>query len=180
MAQNIVESIIVQLGLDGSQYNQEAEKAKKSNKELTKSVSETDKVVGNVTKTIARWFSVMAVATGVAKMIDEVQRLNDELFHLEKNLGMSSETIKNWQGAAGAMGGSADGMTNSIKSLNMGMNDFVIMGDTSLLPFMNALGVGMVDAQGKLRDTDQVMLDLADSFSKMDREQAFSIASNGN
>lgn len=177
MAQNIVESIIVQLGLDGSQYNQEAEKAKKSNKELTKSVSETDKVVGNVTKTIARWFSVMAVATGVAKMIDEAQRLNDELFHLEKNLGMSSETIKNWQGAAGAMGGSADGMTNSIKSLNMGMNDFVTMGDTNLLPFMNALGVGMVDAQGKLRDTDQVMLDLADSFSKMDREQAFSIAS---
>ncbi|WP_236522898.1 hypothetical protein, partial [Escherichia coli] len=38
-------------------------------------------------------------------------------------------------------------------------------------------GVGMVDAQGKLRKTDDVMLDLADSFSKMDREQAFSIAS---
>lgn len=177
MAQNIVESIIVQLGLDGSQYNQEAEKAKKSNKELNKSVEETDKVVGTVTKTLARWFGVMAAATGVAKMIDEVQRLNDELYHLEKNLGMSSETIKNWQGAAGAMGGSADGMTNSIKSLNMGMNDFVTMGDTTLLPFMNALGVGMTDAQGKLRKTDDVMLDLADSFSKMDREQAFSIAS---
>ncbi|WP_236502015.1 hypothetical protein, partial [Escherichia coli] len=90
---------------------------------------------------------------------------------------MSASTIKNWQGAAGAMGGSAQGMTESIKSLNMGMNDFVTMGDTTLLPFMNALGVGMVDAQGKLRKTDDVMLDLADSFSKMDREQAFSIAS---
>lgn len=177
MAENIVESIIVKLGLDGSQYNREAEKAKKSNDSLNKSVSETDKVVSKVTGTIAKWFSLLAVGTGVLKMIDQVQKLNDELYFLERNLGMSSSTIKNWQGAAGAMGGSAQGMTESIKSLNMGMNDFVTMGDTTLLPFMNALGVGMVDAQGKLRKTDDVMLDLADSFSKMDREQAFSIAS---
>lgn len=177
MAENIVESIIVKLGLDGSQYNREAEKAKKSNDSLNKSVGETDKVVGAVTKTIAKWFSILAVGTGVAKMIDQVQKLNDELFFLEKNLGMSANTIKNWQGAAGAMGGSAQGMTESIKTLNMGMNDFVTMGDTTLLPFMNVLGVNMVDMQGKLRKTDDVMLDLADSFSKMDREQAFSIAS---
>lgn len=177
MAENIVESIIVKLGLDGSQYNREAEKAKSNNDKLNKSVSETDKIVGNVTKTLARWFSVAAAATGILKMVDQVQKLNDELYHLERNLGMSASTIKNWQGATGAMGGSAQGMTESIKSLNMGMNDFVTMGDTTLLPFMNALGVGMVDAQGKLRKTDDVMLDLADSFSKMDREQAFSIAS---
>lgn len=177
MAENIVESIIVKLGLDGSQYNREAEKAKKSNDSLNKSVGETDKVVSKVTGTIAKWFSLLAVGTGVLKMIDQVQKLNDELYFLERNLGMSSSTIKNWQGAAGAMGGSAQGMTESIKSLNMGMNDFVTMGDTTLLPFMNALGVGMVDAQGKLRKTDDVMLDLADSFSKIDREQAFSIAS---
>lgn len=177
MADNIVESIIVKLGLDGSQYNREADTAIRKNKEVNRSVSETDKTVSTVTKTLGRWFSVMAAATGLIRMIDQVQKLNEELFHLEKNLGMSASTIKSWQGAAGAMGGSAQGMTESIKSLNMGMNDFVVMGDTSLLPFMNALGVSMVDASGKLRDTDKVMLDLADSFSKMDREQAFSIAS---
>lgn len=177
MAENIVESIIVKLGLDGSQYNREADKAKKSNDSLNKSVGETDKVVSKVTGTIAKWFSLLAVGTGVLKMIDQVQKLNDELYFLERNLGMSSQTIKSWQGAAGAMGGSAQGMTESIKSLNMGMNDFVMMGDTTLLPFMNALGVSMVDANGKARQTDKVMLDLADSFSKMDREQAFSIAS---
>ena len=177
MAENIVESIIVKLGLDGSQYNREAEKAKKQNDGLNKSISETDKAVSAVTGTIAKWFSILAVGTGVLRMIDQVQKLNDELFFLEKNLGMSANTIKSWQGAASAMGGTASGMTDSIKSLNMGMNDFVMMGDTTLLPFMNTLGVSMVDAQGKLRDTDKVMLDLADSFSKMDREQAFSIAS---
>ena len=80
MAENIVEAIFVKLGLDASQYNREADKAKKSNDSLNKSVGETDKVVGAVTKRIAKWFSILAVGTGVAKMIDQVQKLNDELF----------------------------------------------------------------------------------------------------
>lgn len=176
MADNVVETILVKLGLDSGQYNAATDKVIKKNETLNKSVGQTDKVVGTVAKTMGRWFAGIASATGVAKLIDEVQKLNDELYHLEKNLGMSSTTIKAWQGAAGAMGGSADGMTSSMKSLNMAMNDFVVMGDSSMLPYMNALGVSMVDAQGKLRDTDKVMLDLADSFSKMDREQAFSLA----
>ncbi|WP_236452030.1 hypothetical protein, partial [Escherichia coli] len=131
MAENIVESIIVKLGLDGSQYNREAEKAKSNNDKLNKSVSETDKAVSTVTGTITRFFGILAAATGILRMVDQVQKLNDELYHLERNLGMSASTIKNWQGAAGAMGGSAQGMTESIKSLNMGMNDFVTMGDTT-------------------------------------------------
>lgn len=176
MADNVVETILVKLGLDSGQYNAATDKVIKKNETLNKSVGQTDKIVGTVAKTMGRWFAGIASATGVAKLIDEVQKLNDELYHLEKNLGMSSTTIKAWQGAAGAMGGSADGMTSSMKSLNMAMNDFVVMGDSSMLPYMNALGVSMVDAQGKLRDTDKVMLDLADSFSKMDREQAFSLA----
>ena len=177
MADNIVETIFVKLGLDSSGFTQPAERAVKTNEKLNESVKKTDKVTGTAAKTMAKWFSAIAVSTGLAKLIDNVQKLNDELYHLEKNLGMSSTTIKAWQNAAGAMGGSADGMTNSMKSLNGQMNDFVVMGDTSLLPFMNALGVSMIDANGKLRDTDKVMLDLADSFSKMDREQAFSLAS---
>ena len=177
MAENVVETILVKLGLDASSYSQDADKAVKKNEKLNKSIGETDKIVGTVGKTLGKFFSVIATATGIAKLIDDVQRLNDELYHLEKNLGMSSTTIKAWQGAAGAMGGSAEGMTSSMKSLNMAMNDFVVMGDTSMLPYMNALGVSMVGTNGKLKDTNDVMLDLADSFSKMDREQAFSIAS---
>ena len=177
MAENVVETILVKLGLDASSYNQDADKAVKKNEKLNKSIGETDKIVGTVGKTLGKFFSVIATATGIAKLIDDVQRLNDELYHLEKNLGMSSTTIKAWQGASGAMGGSAEGMTSSMKSLNMAMNDFVTMGDTSMLPYMNALGVSMVGTNGKLKDTNDVMLDLADSFSKMDREQAFSIAS---
>lgn len=177
MAENVVETILVKLGLDASSFSGGADKAIKTNDKLNKSVENTDKIVSTVGKTLGKFFGGIASATGLAKLIDEVQKLNDELYFLEKNLGMSANTIKAWQGAAAASGGTADGMTSSMKSLNMAMNDFVVMGDTSMLPYMNALGIAMTDANGKVRDTDKVMLDLADSFSKMDREQAFSIAS---
>ena len=177
MADSIVETIIVKLGLDVSSYNPDADKAVKKTDKLTDSLGNTDKKAGVVGKTLTRVFASSAILIGIGKLVDQIAKLNDEVFFLEKNLGMSSQTIQSWQGAASAMGGSADGMTSSMKSLNMSINDFVVMGDTSMLPFMNALGVSMVDVNGKARDTDKVMLDLADSFSKMDREQAFSLAS---
>lgn len=178
MAENVVETILVKLGLDASSFSGDADKAIKTNDKLNKSVENTDKIVSTVGKTLGRFFGGIASATGLAKLIDEVQKLNDELYFLERNLGMSANTIKSWQGAASAMGGSADGMTSSMKSLNKSMNDFVVKGDTSILQFTNALGVSIVGTNGKLRETDQVMLDLADSFSKMDREQAFGLASD--
>jgi hypothetical protein len=177
MAESIVETIIVKLGLDVSSYNPDTEKAIRKTDGLTKSMGKADDFAGKLAKSLAKAFTTSAILIGIGKIVDQVAKLNDQLFFLEKNLGMSSQTIQAWQNAAGAMGGSADGMTSSMKSLNGAMNDFVTMGDTSMLPYMNALGVSMVDMKGKARDTDKVMLDLADSFSKMDREQAFSIAS---
>lgn len=177
MADSIVETIIVKLGLDVSSYNPDADKAVKKTDQLTGSLDKTDKKTSAVGKTLTRVFASSAILIGIGKIVDGVAKLNDQLFFLEKNLGMSSQTIQAWQNAAGAMGGSADGMTSSMKSLNGALNDFVVMGDTSMLPYMNALGVSMVDVNGKVRDTDKVMLDLADSFSRMDREQAFSLAS---
>lgn len=176
MADNVVETIFVKLGLDGSEYNKEVDKTKKSNDKLNKSVGETDKIVSSTAKTLGKFFGVLATATGVAKMVSEVAKLNDELYHLEKNLNISSKDIKSWQGAAGAMGGSAEGMTSSMQSLSKSITDFKMRGDTSMLPAMNAIGVSMVDAQGKARKTTDVMLDLADSFSKMDRQQALSLS----
>lgn len=177
MADSIVETIIVKLGLDVSSYNPDADKAVKKTDKLSNSMGKADDVASNLGKKLAKVFTTSAILVGIGKLVDEVAKLNDQLYFLEKNLGMSSQTIQAWQNAAGAMGGSADGMTSSMKSLNGALNDFVVMGDTSMLPYMNALGVSMVDVNGKVRDTDKVMLDLADSFSRMDREQAFSLAS---
>lgn len=187
MASNTVEQIFVELLLNAKGYNKDADEAVKKSEKLEKGLggtekqaAKTDKSIANFTtglgkavKGVAGFAAVIAAGTGLLKLADEARKANDELNFLSKNLGMSSGEVKAWQGAAAAMGGSAQGMAGDMKGLNSSMNDFAMTGESSMLPMFNTLGVSMVDAQGKVRGTNDVMLDLADSMSKMDREQAF-------
>lgn len=186
MAANTVEQIFVELLLNAKGYNKDADDAiKKSDKlegglkDVEKQSNETNKGLinltsglGKVLKGIAGLATVIAAGTGLLRLAEEARKANDELNFLSQNLGMSAQNVKAWQGAAAAMGGSAQGMTNDMKGLNMAMNDFKTTGESSLIPVFAALNTSMVDAQGNLKDTDTMMLDLADSMSKMDREQA--------
>jgi len=186
MASNTVEQIFVELLLNAKGYNKEADDAVKKSEKLEKGLGNTEKqsvktnksfdgLVGGLRKAVkgvAGLAAVIAAGTGLLKLADEARKANDELNFLSKNLGMSSGEVKAWQGAAAAMGGSAQGMAGDMKALNSSMNDFVMTGESSMLPMFNTLGVSMVNAQGKVRDTNEVLLDVADSFSKMDREQA--------
>ena len=186
MASNTVEQIFVELLLNAKGYNKEADDAVKKSEKLEKGLGNTEKQsvktnksfdglvggLGKAVKGVAGLAAVIAAGTGLLKLAEEARKANDELNFLSKNLGMSSGEVKAWQGAAAAMGGSAQGMAGDMKALNSSMNDFVMTGESSMLPMFNTLGVSMVDAQGKVRDTNEVLLDVADSFSKMDREQA--------
>lgn len=186
MASNTVEQIFVELLLNAKGYNKDAEQAikksdrlegglkgvEKQSKSTGKNLETLTGGLGKVVKGIAGLATVIAAGTGLLKLAEEARKANDELNFLSQNLGMSSQNVKAWQGAAAAMGGSAQGMSNDMKNLNSSMNDFKMTGESSMLPMFNTLGVSMVDAQGKIRDTDKVMLDLADSMSRMNREEA--------
>lgn len=186
---HIVDAIMVTLGLDTSKYTAQAENAIKTDARLEKSLDGVEKKGGAVSKNFeglanavkgaAKVFASLAAATGIIRFLqnvaEETRQANEEMLKLQASLGLTAEKINGMRGAGAALGGTAEGMTNSMKVLNKGMNDFVVKGDTSLLPFMNALGVSMVDGQGKLRDVDKVMLDLSDSFSKMNSEQAYAL-----
>lgn len=186
MAANTVEQIFVELLLNAKGYSKDADDAiKKSDKledglkGVEKQSSDTNKGLinlttglGKVLKGVAGLAAVIAAGTGLLRVAEEARKANDELNFLSQNLGMSSRDVKAWQGAAAAMGGSAQGMTGDMKNLNMAMNDFKTTGESSLLPVFAALNTSMVDAKGGLKDVDTMMLDLSDSMSKMDREQA--------
>ena len=186
---HIVDAIMVTLGLDTSKYTAQAENAIKTDARLEKSLDGVEKKGGAVSKNFeglanavkgaAKVFASLTAATGIVRFLqnvaEETRQANEEMLKLQASLGLTAEKINGMRGAGAALGGTAEGMTNSMKGLNKGMNDFVVKGDTTLLPFMNHLGVSMVDGQGKLRDVDKVMLDLSDSFSKMNSEQAYAL-----
>ena len=180
---NPTEKLTVEVGLDGAQYEAEAKKLAKENqkleKELIKTEKQADKLEDTLKKTaqgFVRFVAAIAVSTGILKLATEVAKANDELLFLEKNLNLNARSIKNWQGAASAMGGSAQGMANSMMGLKQSMNSMVMFGDDSMLPYFNALGVNVVSTTGKLRSLDDVFMDIAESLEKMPRDQAYTLA----
>lgn len=149
----------------------ETKKAAKKQDDFTKSINNGIKAIGAL-------FATIMASSGLSKLISEIQKSNDQLYFLSKNLGMSATEIKKWQNMAEMSGGSTDGMAASMSNLSKSLWDLVTIGDSSVLPYFNALNVGVVDSGGKLRDLDAILLDVADSLSGMSRPQAYNIAKN--
>jgi hypothetical protein len=203
MATNVVEQMLIELGFENSKFTPEAEKAIKKNKELEKSLTDTEKAskktekaqdeltkkqhnaieqtakfgeaIAKVTKELTGFFAIIIGSTGLFKLANDAARANMEVSKLSGQLGMNTRSITDWRNAAGAFGGSAEGMTASLTGIKQAMNGLVMFGDASMLPYFNALGVNVVDNAGKVRQLDDVMLDLADAFQKMPRDQAYTI-----
>lgn len=127
-------------------------------------------------KGFAAFTGLLLGASGLSKLALDAAKANRELDTTAKNIGMARKELSAWQGAAEMAGESANGMSGYMKTLSGDMQSLIMMGDTSVLPYFNALGVSLLDSTGKARKLDDVMLDLADRFSTMDRKQAYTLA----
>ena len=134
------------------------------------------KTVNASIKGFAAFTGLLLGASGLSKLALDAAKANRELDTTAKNLGMARKELSAWQGVAEMAGESANGMSGYMKTLSGDMQSLIMMGDTSVLPYFNALGVSLLDSTGKARKLDDVMLDLADRFSTMDRQQAYTLA----
>lgn len=134
------------------------------------------KTVNASIKGFAAFTGLLLGASGLSKLALDAAKANRELDTTAKNLGMARKELSAWQGAAEMAGESANGMSGYMKTLSGDMQSLIMMGDTSVLPYFNALGVSLLDSSGKARQLDDVMLDLADRFSTMDRTKAYTLA----
>lgn len=159
-------------GKSGKGLDKHAEKVKQNVKQA-KNLTEA---MGKVAKGAAALFALVTGSNALDKLIRETAEANVQLDNLSRNIGMGRNSLQAWGGMAEMAGGSAEGMKGSLAELSMGITRLTTMGDTSIVPFFNAFGVALLNADGKARNLDSIMLDLSDRFSKMDRVQAYNLA----
>ena len=162
----------VKTGKSGKGLDKHAEKVKQNVKQA-KNLTEA---MGKVAKGAAALFALVTGSNALDKLIRETTEANVQLDNLSRNIGMSRNQLQAWGGMAEMAGGQADAMRGSLAGLSMSITRLTTMGDTSMVPFFNAFGVALLNADGKARDLDSIMLDLSDRFSKMDRVQAYNLA----
>lgn len=157
----------------GKDIDKMSGKLGESSKALTKQQQSFMAATG---KAVA-FLGALAGSNALVKFTTAISNANDQLGFLSKRLGMAGRDIKGMDTAIAGLGGAGASAENTMKSLNQGIQEMVLMGNDSLIPFFSALGVGVVDASGNVRKMNDVLLDMSDSLSKMDPQQAYAIAS---
>jgi hypothetical protein len=157
----------------GKKVDEMSGKIGESSKALTKQQQSLMAVTG---KAIA-FLGALAGSNALVKFTTAISNANDQLGFMSKRLGATARDIKGMDTAVAGLGGAGASAESTMRNLNQGIQEMVLMGNDSLIPFFSALGVGVVDASGSVRKMNDVLLDMSDSLSKMDPQQAYAIAS---
>lgn len=157
----------------GKAINEMSSEVAQSNRELGKS----EKALIAATGRAVAFLGALLASSAIQKFTTAISDANDQLGFMSKRLGLAARDIKGLDTAVSALGGAGSSANSTIRNLNQGIQEMVLMGNDSLIPFFGALGVGVVDATGNIRQMDDVLLDMADSLSKMNPQQAYALAS---
>ncbi len=179
----IIDSLLVKLGLDSSEF--EAKKSKvdkglkdtgaeadKTGAKLKKSGKDGAEGFENVAKSAAKFLALIGGTMAVKRFIENQIEANAALDRFAQNLDQSANSISAWGNAAELAGGSGEGLQGTMDMLSKSQTELQLTGQSGLIPYFSALGVSLADTQGKARPVNELLLDLSDRFSKMDRTTA--------
>lgn len=192
----VAEELVMELRIRMDQFLADAKKAERTDEGLRKSFKETEKQTGKtgdsfgelskeltgttknimlLAKRVGGFFTLLTGSNALTRLTQGIAKANDQLGFMAQRMDMSARRIKSLDSALSALGGGESGGT--IRQLHQGIQEMVIMGSDSMMPFFAAMGVGVVDATGKIRAMDDILLDMSDSLSAMDPTKAYALAS---
>ncbi len=179
----IIDSLLVKLGLDSSEFEAKKSKvdkglkdtgaeAEKTGSKLKKSGKDGADSFENVAKSAAKFLALIGGTMAVKRFIENQIEANAALDRFAQNLDQSANSISAWGNAAELAGGSAEGLQGTMDMLSKSQTELQLTGQSGLIPYFSALGMSLADTQGKARPVNELLLDLSDRFSKMDRTTA--------
>lgn len=117
---------------------------------------------------VKKVFAGLAAVAGAVKFTASVKAsidAADKFAKMSQQVNVSVESLSTLQHAASLSGSSLESMDKGLRRLSTNLLD-ANRGLKESEESFEALGVGVTDSQGNLRDVESVLLDVADKFSK--------------
>jgi hypothetical protein len=184
MGGTIIDSLVVELGLDPAKFTkgqQEAldaarkleEQTLKSGKNIEHSSQRSGDAIAGIRRQALELFAVFTGGKGVVDFSTNLTHANAALGRLERNIGQSAATISKWQGAARIFGGDAAQMAQSFTSMSDAFAGWKIGLVSPVIADLRAVST----AGGKVIDVnkgvEQSFLDLSENLKAIhDRDPA--------
>lgn len=154
MADTVIENLITQLS-----FNFDDKKLEKF-----------DKFLGSAVKGLTAVVAVAsAAATGIFVFTNKIAQANDQLGRLSQTYGIAIETMQEFDYVATLNKGSAESMNSAMGNLSKTMSE-ASRGIGSGVETFGMLGLSVTDATGKLKSTDDMILEISDSIAGLDSQ----------
>ncbi|MCB5318617.1 hypothetical protein LH413_14060 [Yersinia massiliensis] len=179
----IVDALVITLGLDSSDFEKGKKQAQEGLKKVKTESTDTAKVMQEQGKKAGAFFgsirnellALVGISLSIKGFKDLIIGTATNFAQLGRSsnmLGMSAKRLDAWQYAAKAFGGTAEGLVGTMSSLSQGINSFALTGEANgVVTALNALGVAATDKDGKLRTSEDILMDLSDKFKAMTPQQ---------
>lgn len=179
----VIDSLVVELGLDPSKFSKGQKEALDRFKKLQEEAQKGGKATEDGARRVEAAFTSLkreAVGLigaffggrGIKELVSYLTTFDAAAGRSAKTLNMSTAELSRWHGVAQQTGGTAEGVTGSLQGLTDQVNRFMLTGEGSFLPVFNALGISLFDANKQLKTAGQLFLDLSRAVQGMDPGRA--------
>lgn len=180
----IIDSLIVQLGLDSKKFKSEQERVNRGLKDTGNEAKKTGDKLNQAGKDGAKGFkessdglsklmTLMAAGYVFKRFIVDITQTNAEIYRFSRNLQQNAKDISAWGNAVEITGGDARQFRGTLSMLSKAQTELQMTGQSGLIPYFSRFNVAMMDVNGNARKGTDILLDLADRMQGMDRTTAY-------
>lgn len=182
MEGSILEKFVILFTSNSKEVEEGTTKAKNSTKKLGDELASVEgaakKAGEHVTdffkEAVGAFLAFMTVRS-IVDHIRETSEFADKIGKLSEELDVNVEQLSAWGDAVALNGGSSEEFQGTVKRMTAALSDFATKGHSRAAPFFQALGIKMVDAHHKARSFLDILPELADSFSKISKQESLGI-----
>lgn len=185
MAENIVDALIVTMGLDNSDYERgmnEVEDrtrqfSERAPRDVERGLNSIEQRFGATFQGIFRTFiAPLTAALGTMGIFSQYTQTADRIGKTAARIGASAEDLQAFGEAAKRAGGSVEGFISSFESLNGQIQRMQAMGGKGrLTPILKQLGISATE-NGKAKDTFQILRELAGASERIGKQKFAGLA----
>lgn len=191
----LIDSLIVSLKLDASGFTKGQresadalrrleEGSNRATKNMETSAKKTGEFFSQLRGQILLMFAAFSGGKGIKQFVTDITASDAALGRAAYVLGTTSQKLAQWQGMAVATGGSAQGITGSINSLNQSLVQLSLTGESSIIPYFRALqafapgvNLSLEGANGQMKTAIELLPELHRAVQGMDAARATAILS---
>ena len=158
----VVDALLVTLGVDSSGVDRGMNQAQER----------INSGVKNIVSALSAPIMAALAGFSAGAAVSAYTEAATSLDRLSQSLGMSMETLQGWQYAAEAAGAEAQEVGKFFRDMSDKIVDATTFDGGPLKDIAKELGISLKDAQGNIKATEDVTLELADAFQKAGNQKA--------